>query len=1246
MPAALTDYIVTLRDRPVEFDPVANDSDIVSISAMGIPANGLIGHLGGTRYVYTPNDGFVGTEQFSYTGRDASNVAYNATIIIRVRRPNVDTEIAPTSLDVEADGAVINLLAQITNPDGDTLQVTILEAPAHGTVSLTDDFEITYTPEAGYTGPDLVGYVVSDGDSEVRGEIALNVTSYTNTAPVASDFSQSVDFNTPTDFDVPAHQTDADGDPIQTQITAAPAHGTATVLPDQKIRYTPTLGYSGADEIKWKPFDGQDLGNEGTITITVNAAALPAFANGFLKRRRIVIPPRTANASTPAETNYVVLIRETLDGFKHLLHGGHIQHPSGWDFRVETEAGVQLDHKLESYDPATGAIILWFRIPSWAVHQQTRFLLYYGNQTIAADEQDVAGTYTGYLAVINARTGVDESGNGRTFTPSDTIASGTAIGDAASFFGDKIATAADPTWLNGHAGITVQAVINPAAGSIGTNKGWFTQGPTDQTDASAAFILQYLATSGSSTNLVHFKIRASDGTSYVLSGAGKHATGLQVVHASWTQGEAPKIYLGGALETPAAVGAARAGTTLAIAGEAAFIGRGQRDPDAGGWLGLVDEFRIKAGPITALRAAAEAANILAPATFYAIGDEDGPSDTTSTESPVALPFAGTVQSALVADFDVAATAYIPGGPAPTLASVGTVAHGDKSIVANKLRYQPFDLWVGDDGASYTLTRAGKSVASSLVIATLGPPAYRIPVTPPTTFPKLPPTAPANKQRWIGGGGPVGSISYTNTKAQVQQAFADAAPGDHIVFPNGTYAYDPGGTAAAPEAGIDIDKSGSDTDDWIVVRAANHLGATLGGFGTGGTRACGWRFTGTARIWITGFIGNNPQEHSPNHYKDSRNSYYNSDRAEYQFRLHGRNLRVTNCRINSPCGIAIGNSANRIDVCYNTFTMNTPVRWPQANGMYIGAFSYTSRGPSNITIARNKWSGDTTVNTTDDGDSDGRYCCYAGNNEPIDTNVGNNRTVKFIENFVEMVNTPVGWYHKRGYEIRDNFIRVKNVAFNLRHGGYSKSDGTAFGGLNDDVRALIIGNNFSQGIFRLNDTHHLVISNRMGGTSELYYGGRRCQGTSASSYTIETGTPPKEIPPGWTQAASYVIFVGNTFVGDLRAGEDEAAGGNKWKVWGAAERAAWDHKNDKYGIQHAQGDTIKGVKNYPAGVTGQPTDGNARFVRRINGLGETTILAGTAGYQVFPDSDNGGYGGYLQDYVVRADLETTTGCDAP
>ncbi len=53
---------------------------------------------------------------------------------------------------------------------------------------------------------------------------------------------------------------------------------------------------------------------------------------------------------------------------------------------------TRLDHTLESYTPATGAVRAWVRIPTLSASSETALFLYYGNPT-AVDQQDPSGTF-------------------------------------------------------------------------------------------------------------------------------------------------------------------------------------------------------------------------------------------------------------------------------------------------------------------------------------------------------------------------------------------------------------------------------------------------------------------------------------------------------------------------------------------------------------------------------------------------------------------------------------------------------------------------------------------------------------------------------------------------------------------------------------------------------------------------------------------------------------------------------------
>lgn len=57
----------------------------------------------------------------------------------------------------------INVLANDTDPNGDSLTVTAITAPQHGTAAINSDWTVTYTPSNSYTGSDTFSYTVSDG---------------------------------------------------------------------------------------------------------------------------------------------------------------------------------------------------------------------------------------------------------------------------------------------------------------------------------------------------------------------------------------------------------------------------------------------------------------------------------------------------------------------------------------------------------------------------------------------------------------------------------------------------------------------------------------------------------------------------------------------------------------------------------------------------------------------------------------------------------------------------------------------------------------------------------------------------------------------------------------------------------------------------------------------------------------------------------------------------------------------------
>lgn len=117
-PAATDDAATTAFGQAVTIEALANDSDadgdplrIVSVSdpANGtavIDDNGTPGDTGDDRIVYAPDDGFSGTDAFSYTVGDGTDTA-TANIAVTVEQEQVDPDPGLNTIEADPDGGYV-----------------------------------------------------------------------------------------------------------------------------------------------------------------------------------------------------------------------------------------------------------------------------------------------------------------------------------------------------------------------------------------------------------------------------------------------------------------------------------------------------------------------------------------------------------------------------------------------------------------------------------------------------------------------------------------------------------------------------------------------------------------------------------------------------------------------------------------------------------------------------------------------------------------------------------------------------------------------------------------------------------------------------------------------------------------------------------------------------------------------------------------------------------------------------------
>ena len=133
---------------------------------------------------------------------------------------------------------VIRVLANDTDPDGDTLVLGAYTQGAHGAVTVNPDGTLTYTPNADYNGTDTFTYTVTSANLSDIGTVTVTITPV-NDAPVATDDTATTNEHTHLVLApniLLANDTDPDHDTLTITAVGTPTHGTTTKTTDGTCR--------------------------------------------------------------------------------------------------------------------------------------------------------------------------------------------------------------------------------------------------------------------------------------------------------------------------------------------------------------------------------------------------------------------------------------------------------------------------------------------------------------------------------------------------------------------------------------------------------------------------------------------------------------------------------------------------------------------------------------------------------------------------------------------------------------------------------------------------------------------------------------------------------------------------------------------------------------------------------------------------------------------------------------------------
>jgi hypothetical protein len=199
----------------------------------------------------------------------------------------------------------VDVVANDTDADGDTLTLQSVGTAAHGSVSIVGG-KAQYSPEPNFNGSDSFNYVVSDGfGGTANGTVNVTINPV-NDAPTANNQTIQTNGNTPANIVLTGSDLETDAANLNFVITAGPSHGSLSGSGANRT-YTPALNYSGPDSFKFRVTDTGDgaapplTSAEATVSITVNDTIKPT-----------ITAPANVNVGTGAgATNCSALVTES-----------------------------------------------------------------------------------------------------------------------------------------------------------------------------------------------------------------------------------------------------------------------------------------------------------------------------------------------------------------------------------------------------------------------------------------------------------------------------------------------------------------------------------------------------------------------------------------------------------------------------------------------------------------------------------------------------------------------------------------------------------------------------------------------------------------------------------------------------------------------------------------------------------------------------------------------------------------------
>ena len=294
-PTAVDDEFSLLRNEILEISTTAlTDNDIepngddLLVSSTRNAQNGTVFFVGDF-IRFEPTFDFVGTASFEYVLTDNNGGSAIGSVFINYSELNNPPVAASDSLegveDSTLDIPISVLLENDFDPEGDPLAISSVQNIAGGIPNLVNSDTVQFVPSVNFFGNASFSYWVTDGESETRAEVTIDIASV-NDPPVALNDSFHTGIDVPLAIpasDLLSNDYDVDGDPIGIVSVAGSRNGATSLDEFGSVQFVPDDSFTGIAEFSYQVEDGEGGRASAQVIIDVGKqfAWLPLYGTSL-----------------------------------------------------------------------------------------------------------------------------------------------------------------------------------------------------------------------------------------------------------------------------------------------------------------------------------------------------------------------------------------------------------------------------------------------------------------------------------------------------------------------------------------------------------------------------------------------------------------------------------------------------------------------------------------------------------------------------------------------------------------------------------------------------------------------------------------------------------------------------------------------------------------------------------------------------------------------------------------------------